>query len=250
MEISQAHRTFSTHNHLEGSTTLRPSLSNTHDAIIKFVFGLFICLVATQLGGNVRAQTSVGEDDGDTVRGETQYRPEVAFKIKIYKDLEATIETRAIVRRREEEFRDRYSLTYTWQPSKYVQIEPEYLFQAEREVRGETEFEHRLRFSVTGILPLGKWKLSNRNLIERRYIEGERSFLYRNRPALERDDPAHLAIQPCLYRCGTRLEQTVIGGSLLLPAERQNRFLARPSRHRHATHSPLSLTTSCLRNAC
>ena len=40
---------------------------------------------------------------------------------------------------------------------------------------------------MTGILPLGKWKLSNRNLIERRYIEGERSFRYRNRPALERE---------------------------------------------------------------
>lgn len=170
---------------------MKLSLFNTHRAIFKFVFGLFICLIAAQLSGNVRAQLSVGEDDVNTERGETQYRPEIAFKINVYKALEATIETRAIVRRREEEFRDRYSLTYTWQPSKYVQIEPEYLFQAEREVRGETEFEHRLRFSVTGILPLGKWKLSDRNLIERRYIEGEKSFRYRNRPTLEREFTVH-----------------------------------------------------------
>jgi len=163
---------------------LKSPVFNSNYLPSKFLLAILTCLIATQLGGNTHAQ-SVGEDDESGKRGETQYRPEIAFKIRIYKDLEATIETRAIVGR-EVETRDRYSLTYTWQPSKYVQIEPEYLFQVEREVRGETEPEHRLRFSVTGILPFGKWKLSERNLIERRYIEGEKSFRFRTRPALER----------------------------------------------------------------
>lgn len=158
------------------------NLLNSYHAFIKVVLAITICLVIAD--SNALAQ-QVGEDDGGD--SETQYRPEIAFRINIYKDLETTIETRAIVRRGTDEFRDRYSLTYTWQPSKYIEIEPEYLFQAERETRGETEFEHRLRFFVTGILPYKKWRLSNRNLIERRYIEGEKSFRYRNRPQLERE---------------------------------------------------------------
>ncbi len=85
------------------------------------------------------------------------------------------------------ETRDRYSLSYGWRPSKYVLIEPTYLYQVEREIGGDTEPEHRLRFSVTGILPYKRWTFSGRNLIERRYIEGDASFRYRVRARAERE---------------------------------------------------------------
>ncbi|MCP9494491.1 MAG: DUF2490 domain-containing protein [Pyrinomonadaceae bacterium MAG19_C2-C3] len=144
-----------------------------------------ILVLMLLLSGNTTAQT-VGADDDLEPREENQYRTQLRFNINIYKNLEATAEYRAAVSRNTET-RERYTLNYSWQPSKYVKIEPEYLFQVEREIRGETEPEHRLRFSVSGILPFKRWRFSVRNLIERRYVEGEKSYRYRPRILVERE---------------------------------------------------------------
>lgn len=74
----------------------------------------------------------------------------------------------------------------TIRANKYLSLTPLYHYIAVQPVEGIDAREHRLSLDGTFSLPLGRWILSDRNMIERRFRENDTSTRYRNRVQLER----------------------------------------------------------------
>jgi len=154
---------------------------------IKGNFGARLCLVLCICAGRSLATAQdLDEVDDDSPLEETQFRPEVEMKIKIFKNLDALLEGRVRVKR-EIDFRERTGIALSWSVNKYLSLTPSYIFQSEQELHGETEYEHRLRFAATARLPFKRWRFSDRNLVERRFFDdGDKQTRYRNRAEVER----------------------------------------------------------------
>jgi Protein of unknown function (DUF2490) len=75
--------------------------------------------------------------------------------------------------------------------NKYLTVMPTYLYVDQQPYEGTRISEHRLIFNLTGKIALGKFTLTDRNLLERRVRHKSRDFtMYRNR--LQIDHPARL----------------------------------------------------------
>lgn len=69
-----------------------------------------------------------------------------------------------------------------FKPSKYLTLQPTYLYVAQQPFDGRKIIEHRLVTNITGRFWLGKFTFTDRNLIERRVRSSSRDFtVYRNR---------------------------------------------------------------------
>lgn len=75
-------------------------------------------------------------------------------------------------------------LSYRWR--KYLTLSPSYSFFYRDTTRTSEASENRISLAATFTAPLGRWKLSDRNLFENRFINGGQSRRYRNRVELER----------------------------------------------------------------
>lgn len=76
-------------------------------------------------------------------------------------------------------------LAYTWH--KYVTLSPYYNFYSTDSTPVSTLRENRASFAVTLGVPWGRWKVSDRNLIERRFLAAKDTSRYRNRVQIERE---------------------------------------------------------------
>ena len=73
---------------------------------------------------------------------------------------------------------------YTWH--KYLTFSPYYNFYAADPTPVTTSHENRASFAVTVGIPLGRWRVSDRNTIERRFLATADTTRYRNRVQIER----------------------------------------------------------------
>lgn len=79
----------------------------------------------------------------------------------------------------------RVGVGFTFRAGKYLTLAPSYLNIIMRPAEGRKVRENRLNFAATLALPLGKFRLSDRNLFERRLRFPLDSTRYRNRLQLE-----------------------------------------------------------------
>jgi len=81
---------------------------------------------------------------------------------------------------------ERVGAGFTWKIGKYWQVSPNYLHIGMQPFRGRKVWENRLSLPVTLRFNVNKFRLSDRNLIERRLRNsGARSTRYRNRFQVE-----------------------------------------------------------------
>jgi len=81
---------------------------------------------------------------------------------------------------------ERVGAGFTWKIGKYWQVSPNYLHIGMQPFRGRKVWENRLSLPVTLRFNVDKFRLSDRNLIERRLRNsGARSTRYRNRFQVE-----------------------------------------------------------------
>lgn len=81
---------------------------------------------------------------------------------------------------------ERVGTGFTWKIGKYWQVSPNYLHIGMQPFRGRKVWENRLSLPVTLRFNVDKFRLSDRNLIERRLRNsGARSTRYRNRFQVE-----------------------------------------------------------------
>jgi hypothetical protein len=75
-------------------------------------------------------------------------------------------------------------LDFRWH--RYITFSPEYRFYSRDITPAEEARENRISLGATVDIPLGAWRLSDRNLGERRFLVGRDTWRYRNRLRLER----------------------------------------------------------------
>jgi uncharacterized protein DUF2490 len=81
---------------------------------------------------------------------------------------------------------ERVGVGFTWKTGKYWQVSPNYLHIGMQPVRNRKIWEHRLSLPVTFRFNLDKFRLSDRNLFERRIRNsGLKTNRYRNRFQIE-----------------------------------------------------------------
>jgi hypothetical protein len=81
---------------------------------------------------------------------------------------------------------ERVGVGFTWKIGQHWQVQPSYLHIGMQPVRGRKIWENRLSLPVTFRFNLDKFRLSDRNLIERRLRNsGAKSWRYRNRFQVE-----------------------------------------------------------------
>ena len=81
---------------------------------------------------------------------------------------------------------ERVGVGFTWKIGQHWQVQPSYLHIGMQPVRGRKIWENRLSLPVTFRFNLDKFRLSDRNLIERRMRNsGAKSWRYRNRFQVE-----------------------------------------------------------------
>jgi hypothetical protein len=81
---------------------------------------------------------------------------------------------------------ERIGVGFTWKIGTHWQVQPNYLHIGMQPVRGRKVWENRLSLPVTLRFNAGKFRLSDRNLIEHRIRNsGQRSDRYRNRFQVE-----------------------------------------------------------------
>ena len=81
---------------------------------------------------------------------------------------------------------ERVGVGFTWRIGKYLQVTPNHLYIGMQPVRGRKVWENRLSLPVTLRFNLDKFRLSDRNLFERRIRNsGLRANRYRNRFQVE-----------------------------------------------------------------
>lgn len=123
----------------------------------------------------ISAQTTELEPDE-----ETQFRSEVEVSVPLHKRVELIFGGRLRVGHGIA-FRERARLEFSLKPSKYFTLAPGYRYQIVQESTGENTQEHRFSFAGTVHLPVKKFTLSDRSLIERRLRRNGNSTRYRNR---------------------------------------------------------------------
>jgi hypothetical protein len=69
---------------------------------------------------------------------------------------------------------------------RYLTLTPHYTYTATQPFAGEDRRENRLTLETTGGVSLGRWTVSDRNDIDRRFIDPKPTTRYRNRVQLER----------------------------------------------------------------
>ncbi len=93
---------------------------------------------------------------------------------------------------------ERVGVGFTWRIGTHWQIQPNYLHIGMQPVRGRKIWENRLSLPVTLRFNLGKFRLSDRNLLEHRIRNsGQRANRYRNRFQVEHpvgDKEWHLSL--------------------------------------------------------
>jgi Protein of unknown function (DUF2490) len=75
--------------------------------------------------------------------------------------------------------------------NKYLTLSPYYNFYSTDSSRVREARENRIALAATAGVPVGRWRVRDRNLIERRFLVGGRTWRYRNRLEVERS--THLA---------------------------------------------------------
>lgn len=75
-------------------------------------------------------------------------------------------------------------LAYTWH--NYLTLSPYYNFYSTDSTPVNTSRENRIALAVTVGIPLGRWRVSDRNTIERRFLATADTTRYRNRVQIER----------------------------------------------------------------
>jgi Protein of unknown function (DUF2490) len=81
---------------------------------------------------------------------------------------------------------ERIGAGFTFKFGKYLTVAPNYLYIGTQPVKGRRGWESRLSFPITVRFELGKFRLSDRNLFERRFRQpGITSTRYRNRFQIE-----------------------------------------------------------------
>ena len=81
---------------------------------------------------------------------------------------------------------ERAGFGVSFKPNKYLTIEPSYRRIYAQPVAGKSTRENRFSFEATVSVPLGKFTVSDRNLIDRRLRSSGNTTQYRNRLLVER----------------------------------------------------------------
>lgn len=80
---------------------------------------------------------------------------------------------------------ERAGFGLSFKPNKYLSVEPTYKRIAGQSFAGKTSYENRLSLGATVSLPLGKFTVSDRNLVDRRLRSSGNTTQYRNRLKVE-----------------------------------------------------------------
>lgn len=138
-------------------------------------------LFITCFSGGISAQTA------SAPRADTQIWNDTELAIPLNKKVDLLLTGTVRIGRNVTHLVDeRAEVGFDIKANEYLSFTPSYLYQAEQPFAGSKSYEHRLRLSGTVKFSIGKFKISDRNMIERRLRNSNSdSTRYRNRLQIE-----------------------------------------------------------------
>lgn len=140
---------------------------------------IFVCLVLFVLSGVASAQL--------IDRSDNQFWNDVQVAVPITKDIDFNmLGTLRFGRDISHSVDERIGTGFTFRFGQHIQIAPNYLYIATQPIRNRRLWESRLSLPVTFRFNIDKFRISDRNMIERRIRNpGITSTRYRNRLSIE-----------------------------------------------------------------
>lgn len=85
-----------------------------------------------------------------------------------------------------EAYYERLEVGFDFRSGKYLTLSPIYSYVFNQPLGGAPNRENRIAFEATVALPVGRWVLSDRNVIERRFMDPKDTTRYKTRFQIER----------------------------------------------------------------
>lgn len=142
---------------------------------------LSIFLLISIFGASIRAQSQP-----QAPREDTQNWNEIEVSVALTKKLDLEFYGQFRVGRNFSHFVDeRVGFGLSFKPHKYLTVEPSYRRIYSQPVGGKSSSENRFSLEATVSVPLGKFTVSDRNLVDQRLRSSGNTTQYRNRLQIE-----------------------------------------------------------------
>lgn len=149
---------------------MKKKTKRTSAFLLMFIFAVNIC-----------AQSQLQEP-----REDAQSWNEIELSVPLHKKVDLEFYGQVRFGRNFTHFVDeRAGFGLSFKPNKYLTVEPTYKRIASQSFAGKTSYENRLSLGATVSLPLGKFTVSDRNLVDRRLRSSGNTTQYRNRLQVE-----------------------------------------------------------------